>query len=550
MGHHILSLFWAQLPWRWLVMPIVSNEGLDDPVLFEQTNSFTGGVNNITSSKLLEPTQSVELINVDIDRIGNAVTRRGTASLASSAVPEGTANIQGMYYFDTGTINQLVICKNRKIFYYSGTAGSGSWAQEGSSHLTNAADDSVYFAQLSDKLYFCDGTSDLKSFNGTSVGSIPLAANAPTGVKLLVGHTERLFAVRTAEPDTIYVSDILSAEGTSAWSSVDSFRVGGDGEPIVAMQSWTGFRLVVFKENSTYVIETDPTSAISNWIVQRVSREVGCIAPRSIAQVGANLYWLARDGVRTMSRILDGTEQEISEPISKVIDSTIREINLSSISKSAGAYWDNRYILSIPTSTFLSPSISICFNTIHRSWSGKWTGDFKASVFSPYTNSPSNLLALATPDGRVLQWREWVKDENEVDSDYEDSGSPVPTSITTREFTWGEPMSYKSLNNIEVQFYASRALASVFIVNDEGDTIASFTNIDSSTGSLGLLTIPFDLDSNAILRNQQNRRRARSLSGSNPSRGFQVVVESSSKKVNLQYVILSAFLNAFVAEEL
>jgi len=531
-------------------MPILSNEGLDDPLLFEQTNSFIGGVNNITSSKLLEPTQSVELINVDIDRIGNAVTRRGTADLAGSAVPEGTANIQGMTYFDTGTVNQLVICKNRKIFYYNGVAGSGSWAQEGSSYLTNASDDSVYFAQLSDKLYFCDGTSTLKSFNGTAVNSIPSAANAPTGVKLLTSHTERLLAVRTAEQDTIYVSDILSAEGTSAWSAVDSFRVGGDGEPIVAMQSWTGFRLVVFKENSTYVIETDPTKTISQWIVQRISREVGCIAPRSIAQVGANLYWLARDGVRTMQRTLAGTEQEISEPISKAIDSTIREINQAAISKSAGAYWDNRYILSIPTASSVNSNSSICYNTIHKSWSGKWTGDFKASVFSSYTNTPSNLLALATPDGRVLQWREWVKDENEVDSDYQDSGANIPTSITTREFTWGEPMSYKSLNNLEVQFYASRATCSVFIVNDEGDTIASFQSIDSSTGSLGALVLPFVLDSSAIIRNQQNRRRARSLSGVNPSRGFQVVVESSSGKLNLQYVIVSAFLNAFVPEEL
>jgi len=531
-------------------MPIVSNEGLDDPILFEQTNSFTGGVNNITSSKLLEPSQSVELINVDIDRIGNAVTRRGTSSLSSSAVPEGTANIQGMYYFDTGTINQLVICKNRKLFYYDGVAGSGSWTQEGSSYLTNAADNSVYFAQLSDKLYFCDGASALKSFNGTAVNSIPAAANAPSGIKLITSHTERLFAVRTAEPDTIYVSDILSAEGTSAWSSVDSFRVGGDGEPIIAMQSWTGFRLAVFKENSTYVIETDPTATLASWVVQRISREVGCIAPRSIAQVGANLYWLSRDGVRTMARTLAGTEQEISEPISKVIDSTIREINTSVINKSAGAYWDNRYILSIPTSTSSTPNTSICYNTIHKTWSGKWTGDFKASVFSPYTNSPSSLLCLATPDGRVLQWREWVKDENEVDSDYKDSGVAIPTSITTREFTWGEPMSYKSLNNIEVQFYSSMATCSVYLVNDEGDTIASFQNIDSSSGSLGGLVLPFVLNSGAILRNQQNRRRARSLNGSTPSRGFQVVVESSSGKMNLQYVIVSAFLDAFVSEEL
>ena len=533
-------------------MPILSNEGLDDPLIFEQTNSFVGGVNNITSSKLLEPTQSVELINVDIDRIGNAVTRRGTASLAGTSVPEGTANIQGMYYFDTGSFNQLVICKNRKIFYYDGVAGSGSWVQEGSSYLTNAADDSVYFAQLSDKLYFCDGTSALKSFNGTAVNSIPAAANAPSGVKLIASHTERLFAVRTAEPDTIYVSDILSAEGTSAWSSVDSFRVGGDGEPIIALQPWTGYRLVVFKLNSTYVIETDPTASISSWIVETISREVGCIAPRSVAQVGSNIYWLANDGVRTLARTLQGNENEISDPLSKIIDSTIQEINPAQIQKAAGAYYANRYILSIPISSSTTNNATICYNTLHKAWSGKWTGDFKASAFARYTNDPNNLLALATPDGRVLRWLDYIKDEQEVTTDYQDSGSSIPTSITTREFTFGEPMSYKSLYNVEVQFYSSTAFVSVYVLDDLGSTITAFSNIDSSTasGGLGALILPFILDANAILRNQKSKRRAKSLLGNTPKRGIQVVVESSSGKLSLQNATVSAFIDSFQPEEL
>ena len=533
-------------------MPIVSNEGLDDPLLFEQTNSFVGGVNNLSAAKLLEPSQSVELVNVDIDRVGNAVTRRGTASLASTAVPEGTSNIQGMAYFDTGTINQLVICKNRKIFYYDGVAGSGSWTQEGSSYLTNAADDSVYFAQLSDKLYFCDGESDLKSFNGTAVNSIPSAANAPTGIKLLASHTQRLFAVRTDEPDTIYVSDLLSAEGTSAWSSVDSFRVGGDGEPIIAMQPWTGFRLVVFKLNSTYVIETDPTASISNWVVETISKEVGCIAPRSVVQVASNIYWLANDGVRTLARTLQGNENEISDPLSKIIDSTIQEINSAQIQKAAGAYYSNRYILSIPISSSSTNNATIVYNTLHKSWSGKWTGDFKASVFARYTNDPNNLLAIATPDGRVLRWMEYIKDESEVAADYQDSGSSIITSITTREFTFGEPMSYKSLYNVEVQFYASTAFISVYVVDDLGDTITVFSNIDSSatSGGLGVLVLPFILDTTAILRNQKAKRRAKSLLGNTPKRGVQVVIESSSGKLSLQNATVSAFIDSFQPEEL
>jgi hypothetical protein len=532
-------------------MPIVSNSGLDDPILFDISSSFVGGVNNISSTKLLAENQGSEFINVDIDRIGNAVTRRGTANVSSTAVPEGTSAIQGMYYFDTGVVNQIVIAKNGKIFSYDGNVGSGSWNRDESLYVMGSPDNVVCFAQLSDKLYFCDGTSDIKSYNGTTVASIPSAANAPTGVRLLCSHTNRMFAIRSSESDTIYVSDLLSVEGTSAWSNVDSFRVGGDGEPITGIASWTGYRLVVFKENSTYVITTDPTASIANWSIEVVSSEVGCVAHNTICQIGANLYWLAQDGVRTMQRILQGTDQEISEPLSKTIDSTIKDINRTYISRSCALYYRNRYILSVPTGTSTINDCSIVYNTVHRAWSGKWT-NFGANFFCHYTNTPSNCLVLGTPRGAVLQWKEWVNDNNEIPSDYQDSGSDIRTSLTTREFTFGDMMSYKSLNNVEVQFYSSTAYCSVSLVDEDGGTLIALSNIDSSafTGGLGALILPFVLNANAVIRNQRSRRRARSLLGNQPVRGVQVLIESSSGKLNIQSVIVSAFLDAFVSEEL
>jgi len=545
------SLFRIEVLLLGIIVPIVSNSGLDDPILFDITSSFVGGVNNISSTKLLGDTQGSEFINVDIDRIGNAVTRRGTASVSSSAVPEGTASIQGMYYFDTGAYNQIVIAKNRKIFWFDANIGAGSWTRESSSYLTSSSDDVVCFAQLSDKLYFSDGVSEIKSFNGATVASIPSAANAPTGVRLLCSHTNRMFAIRVSEPDTIYVSDLLSVEGTSAWSSVDSFRVGGDGEPITAISSWTGYRLVVFKQNSTYLISTDPTASIANWTIELVSGDVGCVAHNSICQIGANIYWLAQDGVRSMQRILQGVDQEISEPLSKVIDSTIREINKTYISRASAIYYRNRYILSIPTGSSATNDCSIVYNTVHKSWSGKWT-NFGANQFAHYTNSPSNCLVLGTPSGSVLQWREWVNDNNEINSDYQDSGSNIRTSLTTREFTFGDMMSYKSLNNIEVQFYSSIAYCTISLINENGDTITALSNIDSSafSGGLGALILPFTLNANAILRNQKSKRRARSLLGNQPVRGTQVLIESGSGKLNIQSVVVSAFLDAFVSEEL
>ena len=275
------------------------------------------------------------------------------------------------------------------------------------------------------------------------------------------------------------------------------------------------------------------------------------MAHNSICQIGANIYWLAQDGVRSMQRILQGTDQEISEPLSKIIDSTIKDINKTYVSRASAAYYRNRYILSIPTGTSSRNDCSIVYNTVHKAWSGKWD-NFGANQFVHYTNSPSNCLVLGTPSGTVLQWREWVNDNNEISSDYQDSGLNIRTSLTTREFTFGDMMSYKSLNNVEVQFYSSTAYCTISIINENGDTITALSNIDSSaySGGLGALILPFNLDANAILRNQRSKRRARSLLGNQPVRGAQVLIESSSGKLNIQSVIVSAFLDAFVNEEL
>ena len=227
-------------------MPVLNVESLDDPLLFDATGSFSGGMDSVAAPRLLSDVTSSELINVDIDRTGTAITRRGTASVSSTALAEGTATIQGMGFFNTLTHEKLVVAKNRKLFHFSSQAGTGAWTQEGSSYLTTNPSAQVYFAQLEDKLFFCDGVSALKYFDGTAVQSVNAGSGAPSAIKLLASHTNRLFAVPSGEPDTIYVSDLLDAEGTSSWSVVQSIRIGGDGDPITAIFPWTGFRLLAF----------------------------------------------------------------------------------------------------------------------------------------------------------------------------------------------------------------------------------------------------------------------------------------------------------------
>lgn len=523
-------------------MPVLNVESLDDPLLFDATGSFSDGMDSVAAPRLLSEFGSAELVNVDIDRTGTAITRRGSSSVSSTAVPDGTAKIQGMAFFNTQTYDQLVIAKNRKIFYFQSNSGSGSWTQEGSSYLTSSSLDDVYFAQLEDKLFFCDGTSALKYFDGTSVQSVNAGSGAPSSPKLIASHTNRLFVVPSGEPDTIYASDLLDAEGTASWSISQTIRIGGDGDPITAIYPWTGFRLLAFKRNATYVINTDPTAtSIADWAIETIDRSVGCVAPRSLAQVGADVYWLALDGVRSLRRTLAGTEQEVSQALSKPIDSIINTINLSQIHKSAAFFYLNRYIVSIPTGGSDESDISIVFNTDFKTWSGKWTG-LVGACFSRYTRPPNDDLCLGTSDGRVLRWRGNVPVEDESDSDFQDNGAAIPTTIVTREYTFKDVVSLKSLYGIELEFYDSDTTCNVQIIPDGGNAETIFSGISTANNPL---LIPFVLNASAILGNAGTKRRGRDLSGRTPVRGVQVKLTSTSGKLAIRSIVLSSFIESY-----
>jgi hypothetical protein len=181
------------------------------------------------------------------------------------------------------------------------------------------------------------------------------------------------------------------------------------------------------------------------------------------------------------------------------------------------------------------------FNTGFRAWSGKWTG-FGASCFARYTRSPNDELCFGTPDGKVVRWRGNLADADEVDEDYEDSGSGIATSILSREFTFRDVVSLKSLYGIEIEFYDSNTSCDVQIIQDGGSAETIFSDIPTAVNPL---VIPFVLNANAILGSGGTKRRGRDLSGRAPVRGTQVQITSDSGKLAIRSIVLSSFLESY-----
>jgi hypothetical protein len=234
---------------------------------------------------------------------------------------------------------------------------------------------------------------------------------------------------------------VITPAFPTIFPAANAFKVGL-GDPITGMASWVGFNVVVFCKNSCYVIDTNPVPATasptvpaaSTFSIRTISTSSGCLSHGSIAQVGEDLYYLSRTGVRSIRRTMEENMIAsdvgiISYPIQDVIDS----INWTQAHIATAIWWRGRYILSFPTgATSTSNDTTIVYNTNTQSWMGVWRGDvtIASGVQSSYINPTDYAVTqfsggkpfLISLDkiGNPLQYRDFVEDINLVDTDYQD----------------------------------------------------------------------------------------------------------------------------------
>ena len=154
-----------------------------------------------------------------------------------------------------------------------------------------------------------------------------VSLSAPSKPIYLTTHTNRLWCVSndtSVTPDTLYFSDLLDGE---VWDPLGSIRIGADGDPIKGLYSWFGYKLLVFKERSIWTVDADPTQDPADWQVTLVSGNIGCSSHRSIAAVGPDVFFLSRDGIRSMAQIQAGTQTSVGLALSSPINDLISRIN-------------------------------------------------------------------------------------------------------------------------------------------------------------------------------------------------------------------------------
>lgn len=389
---------------------------------------------------------------------------------------------------------------------------------------------------------------------------------APAKPLYLTTHTNRLWAVSadtTIQPDTLYFSDLLDGE---SWDPLGSIRVGGDGDPIRGLYSWFGYKLLVFKERSIWSVDADPTQDPADWVITLVSGNIGCSSHRSITAVGADVFFLSRDGIRSMAQIQAGTQTSVGLALSSPINDLISRIDKTKLEYCDGVFWNNRYLLAVPFVTdgpfsigleseyalllesgasmelegaFNQNNAVIVYHSLARSWLGYWdnwqVNDFIPTAFSnfgPVLMFAGDIISLSEGAGQVWSFNDYLPNTRlspVQQSAYLDGGSAYQSSVTTKAYNLGEPIPDKIGYSIQIALdnpYTSSIGASLSYATNMSGT---FTSIDPA------ISIPstqkFLAAYNLISRGRWNNIQ------------FKINTTSGSR-MSLQSTILSGFVDS------
>ena len=284
-----------------------------EPYRYEERSTFTGGLNLRADQFNMDPDESPDLLNVDVDPRGGVSRRNGIDVLNVTAL---SGHVQSLltHHETDGTESVLVTPLNSagtatELWYNTGT-GDFTQVATGSGNVTFDTTQVPVGLTFNDATYVTNGlpmlsetTKSVVKWTGAndattltpdtdgSDGHFPAARySAAWGEYAWAGH---LVEGVTTYANRIRFSKVNDAEN---WTNTDyiDIDIGEDGDVITGLLA-DGDRLLVFKADSIYAVYGFDRDTFE---VQNVTRAAGCLQGSNpvVTTVGV-FFWYSDNGI-------------------------------------------------------------------------------------------------------------------------------------------------------------------------------------------------------------------------------------------------------------
>jgi hypothetical protein len=251
--------------------------------------------------------------------------------------------------------------------------------------------------------------------------------------------------------DTLLISDALDPLHFTPFTA-STANLGESSQITALWPMGTNDAVLILRENELELLNNF-SGGPNAWTLTTLTREYGCIAPLSVAQVGADVWFLSRKGVASVSQTANGVLQGVADPVSKPLKKYIDRIDWRNAAQATAVYWNNRYLLAVPLAGQSGPvqnNAVLSHNFLNvgmtrgaqdgvwhletlQGWEGLWTGAaLLPLVFARLNIYGEERVTFVNYAGQVC----WLTE------DFMDGATPIATTLTTRRFT-GDSQSRK-----------------------------------------------------------------------------------------------------------
>lgn len=412
----------------------------DDKQLFVIRRDISGGVNNRQQGSNISENQMTVLKNIDIGVRGEAKKRPGITLVENLGSNIG----YGLFGFEpaNGT-DELMAIEGTNL---KGWVGSGAF-------ITRKSD-------------FVQGTISkmLKAGEESENDVLLIKINGNNWFRMLQNHTfQDLGSTAGTGSDSPVDSDVALFFRNRLWILKDNQLFYSEPFPpdyAVAFDTVAGWyripvgeerSLIAIRDQGIVVMGSEETWAVNPSIVPDATDkpekllEIGTVSKKTAVQVGDDIYFLAKDGVRGLFRtIQDKVQSGESFPLSFVLKEETESIHWARISKATAVFFDNKYFLSLPVDSSETNNEVWIFYPALQAWvivSGWYVADWAKIQI----NGEERLYAIDSRNGKV--YRAW--------NGSSDNGSAIDYDEQGRKEDFGQPLVTKSGGEVKIKAFSS-----------------------------------------------------------------------------------------------
>ena len=274
-----------------------------------------GGLVLDRSTFAMEPGMALELENFEPDVGGGYRRINGYTKWNDNVVPYTASSTEPVLMSAYFAGNNKVIAARGEKIYEAGTTGSWTEIDSGRVNAGTYTYDR-YNLVGTDYIVWADGANYAAKYDGTTVTELN-ATGAPSDPKYIKGFKHALFfAGMSSSPAEVVFTAPYSDNNFDPANGAGSIFVDSK---ITALFPFRG-DLFIFSEERIYKLSG---STLADFVLEPVTRDIGCLNGATVQEVAGEIVFLGRDGLRTVAgtaRIGDVELGTISKPVQKLFE--------------------------------------------------------------------------------------------------------------------------------------------------------------------------------------------------------------------------------------